>query len=174
LDGDWRFHWVRRPADRPRDFFEPRYDASDWDTIPVPSNWEIHGYGVPIYHPAGLPKSMRKKNIPDIDPDYNPVGSYRRNFELPQEWAEREIFVRFGGVRSAFYVWVNGHPVGYSQGSRLPAEFRITPARTFWRSRFTAGRMAPTWKTRTCGSCRASFARSSCWLYPRYTSVTFP
>jgi beta-galactosidase len=127
LDGNWRFHWARRPADRPHDFFRDDYDVRDWATIPVPSNWQMHGYGVPIYHPRGLPRSVRKARFPNIDPDYNPVGSYRRDFVLPSTWQGREVFVRFGGVRSAFYLWINGRAVGYSQGSRLPAEFRITP-----------------------------------------------
>ena len=127
LNGNWRFHWARRPADTPRDFFRPDYDVSGWATIPVPSNWQMHGYGVPIYHPRGLPRSVRKARFPNIDPDDNPVGAYRRDFCLPAAWQGREVMVRFGGVCSAFTLWINGHKVGYSQGSRLPAEFCITP-----------------------------------------------
>jgi beta-galactosidase len=102
-------------------------DVSQWDTIAVPSNWEMHGYGSPIYAPANMPRSLRKRRMPNIDPDNNPVGSYRRDFVLPEEWSGREVFVQFGGVCSAFLLWINGQRVGYSQGSMLPAEFHITP-----------------------------------------------
>ncbi|MCK5651212.1 MAG: beta-galactosidase, partial [Gemmatimonadetes bacterium] len=123
LNGQWKFNWVRKPADRPVDFYRTDFDDSDWDEIPVPSNWELQGYGVPIYlnHPYEF-----EKNPPFIHHDYNPVGSYRTRFQLPANWDGREIFLHFGAVKSAVYVWVNGRELGYSQGSKLPAEFDVT------------------------------------------------
>ncbi|MBN1581644.1 MAG: DUF4981 domain-containing protein [Anaerolineae bacterium] len=126
LNGDWQFHWAIRPADRPTDFFRPDYDASGWDSLPVPSNWQLDGYGTPHYVGDGGVKGLGKKNPPNIDPDYNDVGSYRREFTVPRSWDGRQVFIHFGGVKSAFYLWINGQRVGYSQGSMLPAEFNIT------------------------------------------------
>jgi beta-galactosidase len=123
LNGNWSFHWVRKPADRPVDFYKPQYDVSSWKRIPVPSNWQMHGYGTPIYLNVPYPFPP---NPPHIPHDYNPVGSYRRNFTRPQEWKDRRIFVHFDGVKSAFYLWINGRKVGYSQGSMTPAQFDIT------------------------------------------------
>jgi len=142
LNGTWKFNWVRKPADRPVDFYKPGYDVSGWDEIPVPSNWEIQGYGIPIYvnHQYEFadykaPVSEEIKFIDDIYPanpgqvphDYNPVGSYRTSFSVPGYWDGRQVFIHFGAVKSAFYLWVNGHKVGYSQGSKTPAEWDITP-----------------------------------------------
>ncbi len=141
LNGTWKFNWVRKPADRPLDFYKPTYDVSNWDDIPVPSNWELEGYGVPIYvnHQYEFadykaPVSDEIKFVDKIYPanpgqvphDYNPVGSYRRNFTVPETWDGRQIFIQFGAVKSAFYIWVNGHKVGYSQGSKTEAEWDIT------------------------------------------------
>lgn len=123
LNGDWKFHWTPRPADRPRRFFDPGFDVSGWDEIPVPSNWELHGYGYPVYRDESY---SFPANPPFVPADDNPVGSYRRDFELPAGWAGHEVFLRFDGVYSAFFVWVNGGFVGYSEGSRTPAEFRIS------------------------------------------------
>ncbi|MFC2097271.1 glycoside hydrolase family 2 TIM barrel-domain containing protein [Bacteroidota bacterium] len=125
LNGEWSFNWVRKPSDRPADFYKPDYDVSSWDNIPVPSNWEIEGYGIPIYvnHPYEFTRDPDPPNIPH---DYNPVGSYRMNFTIPESWNEKEVFIHFGAVKSAMYLWINGHKVGYSQGSKLPAEFNIT------------------------------------------------
>ena len=125
LNGDWSFHWVPRPDERPLDFFEPDYDVSDWATIPVPSNWEFEGYGHPVYRDEFYSFSADPPFIPHDD---NPVGSYRRDFSIPPGWDGREIFINFDGVYSAFFVWVNGEHIGYSEGSRTPAEFRITEA----------------------------------------------
>jgi beta-galactosidase len=127
LDGEWAFHFAPKPAERPLQFHQPAYDTTHWDRLPVPANWELHGYGAPIYAPFHMPKSLRKANMPDIDPENNPVGSYRRTFTVPESWAGQEIFLYFGGVCSAFFLWINGQQVGYSQDSMLPAEFRITP-----------------------------------------------
>ena len=125
LNGDWKFHWVPRPDQRPRDFFEPAFDVSGWATIPVPRNWEFEGYGHPVYRDEFY---SFPANPPFIPHDDNPVGSYRRDFEIPPGWDGREIFINFDGVYSAFFVWVNGEYIGYSEGSRTPAEFRITEA----------------------------------------------
>ena len=125
LNGDWKFHWVPQPDQRPRDFFEPDFDASAWDIIPVPGNWEFEGYGYPVYRDEFY---SFPANPPYIPHDDNPVGSYRRDFEVPTGWDGRELFINFDGVYSAFFVWVNGEYVGYSEGSRTPAEFRITDA----------------------------------------------
>ncbi len=124
LNGSWQFHWVAKPADRPREFYRPDFDASGWDKIPVPSAWQLHGYGVPIYVNIRYPFSPAKP--PRIPHDDNPVGSYRRTFTVPEDWDGRQVFLHFAGVESAFYVWVNGRKVGYSQGSRTPAEFNVT------------------------------------------------
>jgi beta-galactosidase len=123
LDGNWKFHWVGKPSDRPADFYKPEFDVSAWDTIPVPAVWELHGYGIPIYTNIRYPFPA---NPPYIPHDYNPVGSYRTEFEIPAAWTGRQTFVHFGGVYSAFYVWVNGQMVGYSEDSKTPAEFNIT------------------------------------------------
>ncbi len=123
LNGNWKFHWVSKPADRPQEFYKPDYDDNEWDEIPVPSNWQMYGYGRPIYLNVPYPF---KKDPPFIQHDYNPVGSYRSEFEVPAGWKQRQVFIHFDGVESAFYLWINGQKVGYSQGSRTPAEFNIT------------------------------------------------
>jgi beta-galactosidase len=123
LNGDWKFNWNAKPADRPRSFYQQGFDDAGWDTIVVPANWEMEGYGKPLYSNRTYPFPKDAPNIPDDD---NPVGSYRRWFEVPDDWKGRETFLNFDGVKSAFYVWVNGEKVGYSQGSRTPAEFNIT------------------------------------------------
>jgi beta-galactosidase len=123
LDGTWKFNWVKTPAERPYWFFKDDFDTRGWDDIEVPSNWELKGYGVPLYVNAGYPF---KKNPPFIHHDWNPVGSYKRSFKVPASWKSREVFVTFGAVSSAFYLYVNGQLVGYSQDSKVPAEFNIT------------------------------------------------
>jgi beta-galactosidase len=126
LNGQWKFNWVRKPSDRPVDFFREDYDVSHWDDIHVPSNWELKGYGIPIY--VNIPYEWTSDpNPPEVPVDYNPVGSYKRNFTVPSEWMDRQVFIHFGAVKSAFYIWVNGEKVGYSQGSKTPAEFDLTP-----------------------------------------------
>ena len=126
LNGRWRFHWVRQPADRPVGFQDTGYDVSGWDEIPVPSNWELQGYGVPIYTNTAYPFSPTDPDPPRIPHEWNPVGSYRTEFTVPREWEGRQVFLHFAGVKSAFYLWINGEPVGYSQGSTTPAEFDVT------------------------------------------------
>ncbi|MDF7806450.1 glycoside hydrolase family 2 TIM barrel-domain containing protein [Pontiellaceae bacterium B12219] len=122
LNGKWKFKFTPDSKKRPLDFFEPGYKATGWDTIPVPSSWELKGYGQPIYTNAKYPYSP---NPPYIDRT-NPVGSYLRDFEVSKDWKNDRVILHFGGVSSAFYVWVNGELAGYSQGSRLPAEFDVT------------------------------------------------
>ncbi len=126
LNGNWKFNWVKRPADRPIDFYKINYDDNFWKEIDVPSNWQMRGYGIPIYTNIKYPYSIDTENIPNIDNSYNPIGSYRRRFDLPLNWQKREVFIHFDGVDSAFYIWINGQKVGYSQGSMTPAEFNIT------------------------------------------------
>jgi beta-galactosidase len=135
LDGVWRFRWTATPEERVPDFYRAGFDDSQWVDFPVPANWEVNGYGTPIYVSAGYPFKINPPFVTDEpNPAYttykerNPVGQYRRTFTLPGDWVrDGQTFVRFEGVMSAFYVWVNGERVGYSQGSMEPAEFNITP-----------------------------------------------
>ncbi len=125
LNGLWKFNWVKEPSQRPVDFYKIDYNVSKWSDIPVPSNWELHGYGIPIY--VNIPYEFTyEPDPPDIPDGYNPVGSYRRNFTIPDTWKNQEVFIHFGAVKSAMYLWINGQKVGYSQGSKTPAEFNIT------------------------------------------------
>jgi beta-galactosidase len=133
LNGTWRFHWASSPDQRPTNFFQAGFDDSKWEKIEVPSNWEMKGYGVPIYVSSGYPFKIDPPRVMgEPKPEYtafkqrNPVGSYRREFELPEGRKDRHVFIHFAGVESAFYLWVNSTRVGYSQGSRTPAEFDIT------------------------------------------------
>jgi beta-galactosidase len=126
LNGLWKFHWAKRPADRPRNFFQPDFDISSWVEIPVPAQWQLEGYGKPHYMSDGGVKGMGKKDPPNIDPDYNEVGSYRRTFTVPGDWDDKQVFIHFAGVKTAFYLWLNGEFIGYSQGSMCPAEFNLT------------------------------------------------
>jgi beta-galactosidase len=124
LDGVWKFHWVRVPDQRPKNFYKEDFCLDGWNDIKVPGNWELQGFGAPLYTDEPYPF---KPNPPRVPHDYNPVGSYRRDFTLPDHWLGRRVFIHFGAVKSAMYLWVNGKEVGYSQGSRTPAEFDITP-----------------------------------------------
>ena len=138
LNGEWRFRWTKTPLWRIKDFYRTDFDDRDWIMFPVPANWEVntgsHSFGTPIYVSAGYPFK--------IDPPYvmsepkrewttyeerNPTGQYRRTFTLPAGWQDGQTFLRFEGVMSAFYVWINGKKVSYSQGSMEPSEFNITP-----------------------------------------------
>ncbi|GHT58004.1 beta-galactosidase [Bacteroidia bacterium] len=133
LNGNWKFHWVPRPEERPVDFYRTDFNDTSWKTIPVPSNWEMQGYGTPIYVSAGYPFRIDPPRVTSEPPanytafkERNPVGSYRHRFEIPTDWNGRKVFIHFSGVQSAFYVWINGAKVGYSQGSMEPSEFDIT------------------------------------------------
>lgn len=134
LNGEWKFNWTKTPDEQPQDFFNTSFDDSGWKTFPVPGDWEMNGFGTPIYSSSGYtfkidpPFVMKKpKKSYTAYVERNPTGCYRRTFSVPTEWKGKEVFVRFGAVSSAFYLYVNGQEVGYSQGSMEPAEFRITP-----------------------------------------------
>ena len=147
LNGQWRFHWCKTPDQRPKDFYKTDYDTSKWDAIPVPSNWNVHGiqkdgslkYGLPIYvnQPVIFYHERKvddwRKGVMRTPPtdwttyEYrNEVGSYVREFEVPNNWEGREIFIDFDGVDSFFYLWINGKYVGFSKNSRNVASFDIT------------------------------------------------
>ncbi len=123
LNGEWIYFWSGSPDDRPADFYKPGFDASRWFTIDVPSCVETRGYGIPIYTNVRYP---HERKPPFIGTEYNPVSSYLKDFTVPEAWKGRPVFVRFDGVYSAFYLWVNGQYVGYSEDSKLPAEFNLT------------------------------------------------
>lgn len=123
LNGQWAFKYSEKPADRPLNFYESDFDVSAWDDINVPSNWEREGHGYPIYVNVPYAFDIDEPNVPT---EKNPVGSYRRDFEIPAAWQDDEIFIQFGAVSSAFYVWVNGEYVGYSEGSKTPSEFNVS------------------------------------------------
>ena len=148
LNGDWKFNWTRTPEERPKDFYQPSFDVSGWDNIPVPSSWNIVGlqkdgtqkYGTPIY--VNQPVIFQHKVAVDdwrggvmrtppenwtTFKDRNEVGSYRREFTIPEDWDGRNVFISFDGVDSFFYLWINGHYVGFSKNSRNAANFNITP-----------------------------------------------
>ena len=126
LNGDWKFHWSPRPADRPADFFRADFDDGQWKSIPVPSNWQMQGHDVPIYTNIVYPWPQDPKAPPQVPVEKNPVGSYRLRFAVPDAWKGRQVFLHFDGVDSAFYVWVNGTRAGYNEDSRTAAEFNIT------------------------------------------------
>ncbi|MGX1478578.1 UNVERIFIED_CONTAM: beta-galactosidase [Streptomyces canus] len=132
LDGKWKFAYADRPADRDTDFYRTDVDDTDWDTIPVPSVWQVHGYDFPIYinitYPWWGPNGLGEEAQPPAAPTrYNPVGQYRRTFTVPKDWSGRRTFLHFEGVKSAHYVWINGELVGYHEDSYTPAEYDITP-----------------------------------------------
>ena len=123
LNGEWKFNFSPNPKDREKHFYKTNYDDTNWSSIKVPGSWELQGWSVPIYLDEEYPFTP---DPPFVPYDYNVVGSYRKAFTIPSSWGDRDIFLRFGSVRSAFYLWVNGKKVGYSQGSKTPAEFDIT------------------------------------------------
>lgn len=131
LSGMWKFHWVDNPDKRPKDFYKEGFNADSWREIPVPSSWEMQGYGTPIYTNVTYPH----KNTPPfirtvegwtIEKENNPVGSYIRTFNIGKEWLDKEVFLHFDGCYSALYIWINGKAVGYSQGANNDAEFDVT------------------------------------------------
>ncbi len=137
LNGSWKFEWVESPFERNTEFFKNDYDVSGWKEIQVPSNWQTQGYDSPKYTDTRLPwegveDPRANYGLPEDSPRgisptiYNPVGSYKKTFQTPSSWDGKEIFVSFQGVESAFYVWVNGEKVGYSEDSYTPAEFDIS------------------------------------------------
>ncbi|GAB2217723.1 hypothetical protein Drorol1_Dr00000931 [Drosera rotundifolia] len=122
LSGHWKFHLAPGPDAVPRYFHQADYEDSEWGVVPVPSSWEMHGFGQPIYTNVTYPFPLNPPRIPAE----NPTGCYRTCFHIPKEWKDRRILLHFEAVDSAFHVWLNGVPIGYSQDSRLPAEFEIT------------------------------------------------
>jgi len=143
LNGIWKFNWVKNPKDRPTQFMNQNFDVSTWNDIKVPSNWEVEGFGVPIYvnhqyeftdYKAMIADDMElvdrvyPKNPGDVPDNYNPVGTYRRDFTIEKNWNEKEIFLHIGAMKAGGFVWLNGKYIGYSQGSKLPSEFNITKA----------------------------------------------
>lgn len=123
LNGEWLFHLSENPSERPAWFFKDDYDTRDWGTIKVPANFELEGYTYPIYTNSQYPHA---KTPPTIQDHYNPVGSYKRTFTIPESWEGKEVYLHFGAVSSAMYVWVNEQLVGYSEDSKTPAEFNIS------------------------------------------------
>lgn len=130
LNGTWKFHWVKNPDLRPKDFYKPSFYTGGWADINVPGNWERQGYGTAIYvnetYEFDDPLFNFKKNPPLVPYEENEVGSYRRTFTLPADWRDRRIVICCEGVISFYYIWVNGHQLGYNQGSKTPAEWDIT------------------------------------------------
>ncbi|MCD8291996.1 MAG: beta-galactosidase, partial [Prevotella sp.] len=134
LDGKWKFNWTNTPNEQPDDFYKTDFDDSGWTTFDVPGDWEVNGYGTPIYSSSGYTFKINPPFVMD-EPrstyttyiERNPTGCYRRTFTLPSDWDGKEVYIYFGSVSSAFYIYVNGKEVGYSQGAMEPAEFRLTP-----------------------------------------------
>ena len=131
LDGDWKFQYADRPADRDTGFYRTDVDDRSWKRMPVPSDWQLHGYDRPIYlnitYPWWGANGLGENAQPPFAPTrYNPVGQYRRTFTVPANWTGRRTFVHFEGVKSAFYLWVNGVKAGYHEDSYVPGEFDVT------------------------------------------------
>jgi beta-galactosidase/beta-glucuronidase len=122
LNGCWQFYYAPSPEALPVDFKGVEYDPDGWETTPVPSNWQMQGYGTPVYTNVAYPYPVDPPRVPQD----NPVGVYRRIFDLPAEWGDKQVFLNFEGVNSGFHVYLNGRQVGYSQGAHLPSEFNIT------------------------------------------------
>ncbi len=133
LNGTWKFHWVPTSAERPTDFYRSDFDDAAWVDFPVPANWEVNGYGTPIYVSSGYSFKINPPYVEDqpkqgytTEIERNPTGSYRRHFKLPASWEGKRVFLRFDGVQSAFFVWINGRQVGYSQSSMDMSEFDVS------------------------------------------------
>ena len=127
LDGVWKFHWVRNASERPSGIGAVDYDDAAWGSMPVPGMWELNGYGDPVYVNIGYAWRGNFRNDPPYVPDAeNHVGSYRRTFDIPASWGGKDIFLSIGSATSNVYVWVNGRFVGYSEDSKLAAQFDIT------------------------------------------------
>ena len=123
LNGTWNFYYADSIKNRPNNFYKTNFNIDGWDKINVPSNWELEGYGIPVYTNI---KYMFPANPPFIPHDINNNGSYKRDFEIPEEWNEKDVYLHFAGVSGAMYVWLNEEFVGYNEGSKTPAEFNIT------------------------------------------------
>ena len=125
LNGDWKFQWVDSPSKAPVDFYKEGYNASGWKTLKVPANWELNGYGTPIY--VNVDNEFRPNTPPLAPTKDNPVGCYLTEFNLPEDWKDRLTFINFGAVKSACYLWVNGQFVGFTEDAKTNAEFDLTP-----------------------------------------------
>ena len=123
LNGQWDFKLYRNIDSVPKNFYKKKSNVKKWNIIPVPSNWQFHSKDFPVYSNIIYPYKI---NPPYMPKDYNPVGLYHKTFAINDEWSDKEVFVHFGGVNSAFYLWINGKKIGYSEGSKTPAEFNIT------------------------------------------------
>ena len=123
LNGTWKFHWAKSPKDKINDYFSFEVNDKKWEEINVPGNWEVEGFGHPIYLDEAYPFDTKWPNIPI---DYNPVGTYRKYIDLTEEWIEDDVILHFAGAKSAMYLYINGKYVGYSQGSKTPAEFDVS------------------------------------------------
>lgn len=127
LNGMWRFQWVPDLTDRPADFFKTNYDDKAWDLIEVPGIWEMHGYGDPVYVNQRYEWDYLMKPEPPVTPEKNNhVGSYRRSITIPDDWSGQEVILHLGAVSPNVYIWINGKFAGYSEDSKLEAEFNIT------------------------------------------------
>ena len=128
LNGSWKFFWVKDADARPTDFWKTGFDDKGWNDLPVPGLWELHGYGDPIYVNIGYAwRNQFKNNPPYVPTENNHVGSYRKEIMVPASWKGKDIIAHFGSVTSNMYLWVNGKYVGYSEDSKLEAEFNLTP-----------------------------------------------
>ena len=128
MNGSWKFFWVKNADQRPTDFWKVGYNDKGWDDMKVPAVWELNGYGDPIYVNVGYPwRNQYTNNPPHVPTEKNHVGSYRREFVIPADWSGKDIVAHFGAVSSNMYLWVNGKFVGYSEDSKLEAEFDLTP-----------------------------------------------
>jgi beta-galactosidase len=123
LNGIWKFHYYDTPEGVPAQFFKKDFDDKNWDTLSVPSNWEMKGYGDPLFRNVTTPFHPDPPRIPR---EYNPAGSYRRSFNIPESWKNKEVFLRMEKTASASFVWINGKEVGYNEGGQEPAEYNIT------------------------------------------------
>ena len=128
LNGNWKFFWVKDAESRPTDFWKVGFNDKGWNTLPVPGLWELHGYGNPIYVNIGYAwRNQFENNPPHVPTENNNVGSYRKEIIIPASWKGKDIIAHFGSVTSNMYLWVNGKYVGYSEDSKLEAEFNLTP-----------------------------------------------
>ncbi|MCD7901715.1 MAG: DUF4981 domain-containing protein [Bacteroides sp.] len=127
LNGTWKFNWVQNSDQRPQTFYQLNFDDKGWNNLQVPAMWELNGYGDPIYVNIGYAwRNQFKNNPPEIPVEDNHVGSYRKEIVIPTDWNGKEIFAHFGSVTSNMFLWVNGKYVGYSEDSKLEAEFNLT------------------------------------------------
>ena len=124
LDGQWNFRWDKNPYEVPADFYKPDFDTTEWDEITVPGTWQMQGYGYSLYR--NIPLEFTPYDPPNVPLDFNPVGSYTRIFTLPEIWNDRKIFLNFDGVKTAFWIWINGEYVGFNKGAMTSAIFDVT------------------------------------------------